>query len=536
MNNFQKMNRLILSGFFLLMVFRVANAQISPGDLSNAHANLEGMTKCVQCHVLGESVTNEKCLDCHKEMNQLIHQKRGYHASVEIAGKKCLECHNEHHGRNFALVKFDKGNFDHKLAGYELKGKHKEIECVECHKDQFIAKKVSQKKGFSYLGLETNCTACHTDRHKGSLGTDCTKCHNFEAFKPAKGFDHKSTDFPLIGKHARVECKKCHDIEIAQKDTIQRFKRDLPKSCVACHDDVHKGRFGTNCLDCHNQESFHQVRNLKDFDHSKTNYPLLGQHQTVKCENCHTTKEYTNPVKHASCNDCHSDYHKGQFSVAGKSPDCSQCHTVNGFSPSLFTIEKHNEGKFKLDGSHLATPCIACHKKDDNWSFRNIGLRCVDCHKNIHREEMSEKYYPNQRCENCHTVSAWDEVKFEHNLTPFTLEGKHAGQSCRKCHFNDASDDSFTQQFSSLTKSCTQCHTDVHQGQFVEEGSTQCDRCHTFNNWDPSKFNHNNTRFKLDGGHEGVECFKCHTDETQNGVSYTKYKFEDIKCAVCHAP
>ncbi|MFA9389573.1 MAG: hypothetical protein ACERKD_07185 [Prolixibacteraceae bacterium] len=535
MKNSKKTGRIFLITCLLMAFIGKVNGQISPGDLSTAHANLEGMTKCVQCHVLGESVTNEKCLDCHKEMKQLIQQKRGYHVSVEVEGKNCLECHNEHHGRNFALVKFDKDQFDHQLAGYELKGKHKQIDCNECHKDQFIQKKISQKKDFSYLGLETNCTACHTDRHGESLGNDCAKCHNFDAFKPAEGFDHQKTDFALVGKHARVECKKCHEQEIIKKDTIQRFTREVPNSCTVCHEDIHKGKFGKNCLECHNQESFHQVSNLNDFDHTKTNFPLLGQHQAVKCAACHT-KAYTLAVKHANCTDCHTDYHKGQFTVRGKTSDCNQCHTVNGYTPSLFTIEQHNEGDFKLEGAHLATPCIFCHKKEVEWSFRNIGKMCVDCHQDIHKVEMSSKYYPEQRCENCHSISAWDEVKFDHNLTEFKLEGKHADQTCRKCHFTEANNDSFSQKFSSLDQSCTQCHIDEHQGQFETDGKNLCERCHQFNNWEPTKFNHAETRFKLDGGHEGVECFKCHVDKIENGKSYSNYQFTDIRCAVCHTP
>lgn len=526
--------RIFFVSYFLIAIVSRGFAQISPGDLSKAHANLEGMTKCVQCHVLGESVTNEKCLACHTEMDELIKQKNGYHASTEVRGKHCFECHNEHHGRKFQLVKFDKDNFDHQLAGYELKGKHKKIDCTECHQDKFIQQKISQKKEFSYLGLQTNCTACHTDRHQGSLGTDCTQCHSFERFKPAKGFDHQKTDFPLIGKHARIDCSKCHDIAVEQTDTVQRFTRDVPNSCTACHDDVHKGRFGANCLDCHNQESFKKVRNLKDFDHSQTNFPLLGQHQSVKCEQCHKS-EYTDPVKHARCSDCHSDYHKGQFAVAGTSPDCNECHTVKGFTPSLFTIEQHNKGKFKLDGSHLATPCFTCHKKGEEWSFRNIGTKCVDCHQNIHKDVLSKKYYPEQKCESCHSVSSWDAVKFDHKLTDFALEGKHAEQSCRQCHFNDSDDGSYTQQFASLDTRCTQCHTDVHNAQFKVEGLNDCTRCHAFNDWEPTKFNHSSTRFKLDGGHEGVECSECHKQVTQNGTTYTNYKFEDIRCAVCHA-
>jgi uncharacterized paraquat-inducible protein A len=58
----------------LLMLFLAvtAHAQISPGDLSGPHAELEGMMHCTECHVLGGKVSNEKCLDCHKELKDRI--------------------------------------------------------------------------------------------------------------------------------------------------------------------------------------------------------------------------------------------------------------------------------------------------------------------------------------------------------------------------------------------------------------------------------------------------------------------------------
>ena len=87
----------ILSTLFLAKL----HAQISPGDLTKAHADLEGIFKCTQCHILGDKVSNDKCLECHKEIKSRIDQKKGYHASREVRGKDCAVCHSEHHGRNF---------------------------------------------------------------------------------------------------------------------------------------------------------------------------------------------------------------------------------------------------------------------------------------------------------------------------------------------------------------------------------------------------------------------------------------------------
>jgi len=138
MNSNLKNIVLVLSlTFITIQVF----AQLSPGELSKAHAYLEGLTNCTKCHMLGEKETTSKCLECHKEIKNLISQKKGYHSSSEVNGKKCAECHGEHFGRDFKLIRFDDKKFDHKLTGYNLEGKHKETKCVDCHKTEFIKNK-----------------------------------------------------------------------------------------------------------------------------------------------------------------------------------------------------------------------------------------------------------------------------------------------------------------------------------------------------------------------------------------------------------
>jgi len=89
---------------FILFIPFILFAQISPGELSSAHKELEGMSNCTKCHVLGEKVYNSKCLDCHKEIKKLIEQKRGYHAGKDVLGKDCYACHGEHFGRDFHIL------------------------------------------------------------------------------------------------------------------------------------------------------------------------------------------------------------------------------------------------------------------------------------------------------------------------------------------------------------------------------------------------------------------------------------------------
>ncbi len=72
-----------LIGFLIIALLFVykGQSQISPGDLAAPHAHLEGMSNCTQCHILGEKVSNEKCLACHKELKKRIDLQKGYHSS-----------------------------------------------------------------------------------------------------------------------------------------------------------------------------------------------------------------------------------------------------------------------------------------------------------------------------------------------------------------------------------------------------------------------------------------------------------------------
>ncbi len=521
--------------FLLLLLIRFSlpvSAQLSPGELSKAHSHLDGLSNCTKCHILGEKETTSKCLECHREIKSLMTQNKGYHASSEVKGKKCATCHGEHFGPNFQVIRFNEKTFNHNLAGYKLEGKHATADCKSCHKESFVTNKISQKKSNSWLGLGTECLNCHDDYHQKTLSSKCTNCHNFGAFKPTSGFNHAKTKFPLVGKHQTVKCDACHKIEIKGSSKFQQFAGVKFDNCTNCHTDVHQNKFGNDCRKCHNEFSFHEVKTTTGFNHNNTDFPLRGSHVNVDCKKCHT-KSLTTPLKHSLCSDCHSDYHKGQFLKNGNKPDCEQCHSVEKFSPSLYSIEKHNLSGFRLDGGHLATPCFSCHKKTAEWNFRILGARCTDCHENFHKDYISEKYVPDGNCKTCHTTENWKQVNFDHSNTNFQLLGKHAQNTCRDCHFKQTGEN-VVQNFRNFQKKCESCHTDIHQKQFELSGQNNCERCHAFNSWKAEKFSHESARFKLDGKHQGVACNKCHKPLDGANGKYFQYKFKDITCAACH--
>ncbi len=598
---------------FCLAFLPNLQAQLSPGKLSSAHADLEGMFKCTQCHSLGNKIDNNKCLDCHKEIQALNNQKRGYHYSKEVRGKDCATCHSEHHGRKFDMMRFDQDNFNHDLTSYELTGAHNRIDCRDCHIPDFIADQDLKKRENTFLGLEHDCVSCHEDVHQNTLSTnDCASCHSTEEFAPAEFFDHDETDYPLEGKHIEVDCIECHPMETRRGQEFQKFTGIEFSNCISCHEDVHENTLGNDCKQCHSEESFTSLRRIRRFNHNRTNFPLKGahakvncadchtmnvtldelfqdhigistdncvachedvhdnkfgsnciechnensflggetdgfnhnltdfalkgQHQTVDCRECHTSDSMTEPLEHNTCATCHTDYHEGEFMVNGIGPDCAKCHDEKGFAGSLYTIEQHNETKFPLDGAHLATPCFACHMDEEKWTFRNIGERCVDCHEDVHEGFIAAEFYPNQDCEKCHVTDDWIQSLFDHDLTDFELLGKHLEVSCMECHGLEESVLSNRYEgFIDTPSECAACHDNVHDEQFVQNGVTDCDRCHDFENWVIQDFNHDNTAFKLEGAHAQVACEECHKPyEANDGRIIIQYKFNSFECVDCH--
>lgn len=385
----------------------------------------------------------------------------------------------------------------------------------------------------TFLGLQTDCLNCHDDYHEKTLPANCMSCHDFETFKKVPNFNHNNSSFKLVGKHKEVSCDKCHPVIDKDGKDFRVYKGLEFGSCTDCHTDVHNNKFGKDCKKCHTEQSFHAVIGMSSFDHSKTDFKLEGKHVFVNCEKCHPVN-YTTPKAHNACMDCHDDYHESQFKRDGQLPDCAKCHSVEGFKPSLYTMEQHQESVFPLEGAHAATPCFSCHRKEDKWQFRDIGLRCASCHEDIHKTTLPGKYYPEQNCKSCHSMESWKQIGFDHSLTKFRLTGAHEGPSCRACHQNAEKNNSNSIQFSGISAECAACHKDQHAGQFIENEKTDCSRCHENIKWKPVNLDHNKTRFPLDGKHNQVSCAACHKPTTINEVITIQYKFEDIRCESCH--
>jgi len=176
----------VASLLFAVFFPSASRAQISPGPLSKAHQSLTGTTQCASCHQFGTSTPTFKCLDCHKEIAGRLSGKHGYHSQIQMRnpnGKDCVRCHLEHNGEDFNLIHWEPSQkqFDHRLTGYNLEGKHAGVACEKCHMPAYMVpeeRALIKMKDLSksFFGLSQNCVTCHKDPHKGQLGNNCLQC------------------------------------------------------------------------------------------------------------------------------------------------------------------------------------------------------------------------------------------------------------------------------------------------------------------------------------------------------------------------
>ena len=539
-----------------------ARAQISPGPLTRAHQSLEGATQCATCHNFGVGSKGFKCLECHVEVQRRVDSKSGYHArayNVSRGQVDCTRCHLEHNGRQFQITKLDKAKFAHdELTAFALAGKHKTLACEMCHisaKIPAAAKAEIKVKDLNhtYLGLETTCAACHQDPHANQLGAECQRCHSQDAWKPAGGFDHSRTVYPLTGKHEVVACEKCHTplaglpSGIPPGTSVPRYKGLNASGCQGCHSDPHKGAFQEatfrgSCESCHVTSDWKALRPNAGFDHQQTKFPLHGKHADSTCAKCHKTTNFSEKVPHERCQDCHEDIHKGQFAKRAAGNDCSACHNETVFKPALFTREQHQTTKFPLQGKHAPMECVKCHKPEGRDANYMVGtLTCVSCHTDPHGGEFLSAPHENQ-CESCHSQNVFHPSTYDvarHSKTKFALAGAHVAVVCAECHkplANIASTPASAAavQYHFSEQACTVCHADPHRTG-LGPSKEPCETCHNVRQWKELRsFNHSATKFPLEGAHQPVQCVGCHRSTSAKSKTLPDFTRTPLECAGCH--
>ena len=475
---------------------------------------------------------------------------------VSRPGRKCAMW------LGFCLVAFGGGIARGQISPGPLSRPHQSLsgvtQCTSCH-----------NLGSGGRGGALKCLECHTEidqRLKANQGfhagvvkrdnpnKDCVRCHsehNGEDFKlihwdpPQEKFDHNRAGYPLDGKHATLQCGQCHNASridpqfrpLIRMKNLDRSFLGLRRGCVSCHKDFHQGRLGKDCQSCHNTTNW---KDTTKFDHSKTRYPLTGEHARVACAKCHTPAAPGGPprftgIRFSTCASCHADPHHGAFPK-----DCSSCHSTAGWkqlsSAGLSSQFDHDKTKFPLLGKHRRVDCLACHR-NGNFKAPVAHTLCADCHKpDPHRGQFARRK-DGGRCEACHNVEGFKPSTYtvkDHATSGFPLEAAHAKVECAKCHLPAGTATRFKIKFAL----CLDCHKDTHQGQFAAAPLlNKCESCHTVHAFTPSTFTlarHKQTKFPLTDGHIAVPCGDCHAVRARASGSPAPYHFKSLTCTTCH--
>lgn len=595
--------RIALLSLCCLLWVRPAGAQFfSPGPLAQAHSAIDGDSSCGECHSAGNRVSDDRCAVCHDDVKRTVEQRTGLHGR-QHADQSCGSCHVDHRGRGHKLIRWDEEDFDHSLTGFELRGQHRTTKCRECHDGK------NRRGNPTYIGLDPACGACHQDKHQGRLGFDCESCHQEESWKTVdlEDFDHDLSRFPLKGRHEEVKCAKCHGepplyepipfedcgnchddphggrfqqpcASCHQEDgwkSLRHGRSDHPglsirgghskvdcktchdrgtlvapsrgSECVDCHSPVHKAPFGDNCARCHTSIRWLGLPDrVGRREHKRTVFPLVGQHRSVACDQCHKP-ELPQAARYRQlaferCSDCHKDPHAGQFRTRAEN-GCDACHTESGFAPTTFGVTEHALSEFALTGLHVAAPCAECHtgaRPRLDWQLEKRA--CASCHENPHGDQF-EREMAEGGCGHCHSTAGWSVPTIDHSTWPLT--GAHERAQCDQCHTPTEADRRAGSgvSYQQAPRQCNGCHEDIHLGQFrISDPVVSCEGCHDTGGFKIPEFDHaTQARYPLVGRHAAIACGACHSEQTwlaPDGRELGQavlYRLPYNECRDCHA-
>jgi hypothetical protein len=576
-------------------------ALVSPGRLNRAHLALEGVSHCLSCHTAGQQVSATKCLTCHKPVADRIARKVGVHRAVTT---DCVTCHVEHAGSDGELRPFDQRGFNHATeAAFPLDGQHAAIgrDCAACHKTRSFLGVTSScgschtdahkgtlgaqcarchstavkfaetrtqfdhsRTAFALTGAHlraacsschvektfkhvrfASCANCHTDVHASRFGPGCNTCHSTTTWRTTR-IDHARTAFPLKGRHAAVQCAKCH---VAPSTKV----RPGAATCAACHVDPHRGTFKQDCAACHNEAGFKGTR----FDHAATRFPLVDKHAPVPCAGCHkSTSVGTARAASGSraatstpgsaldyrglaraCQSCHTDVHRGELGAT-----CEACHSARTFAVTAFT---HAKDRAFFRGAHTSVTCAACHTATfavpsrtsspaARVGFVAAPVACASCHRDVHLGQVGAT------CETCHDVGVvkFGLANFTHRAAKFPLSGRHEQVQCAGCHRVETrafpAGHGEARVLTGLGTTCVSRHTDVHRKELPQT----CEQCHTTKRFAIPQYEHRNAktlRSFFAGAHGAAGCASCHKP-TPTGLSSAPLPSfrASTTCTSCH--
>ncbi len=211
----------------------------------------------------------------------------------------------------------------------------------------------------------------------------------------------------------------------------------------------------------------------------------------------------------------------------------------------------------KIQGMLTIGGCNQCHKGS------GIAAGCLECHTEIAAQLDEKRGYhafllkDRVECGSCHPEHMGDDFPlinsaswgpqvarlFRHPHVEYNLTGNHERLLCESCHLQKAAEPFALPGFAAfprhrsflgLDQKCGTCHEDRHTGGMTGDCST-CHGQEVFR--PPARFNHAD-HFPLEGGHERVQCARCHVIPPPGTAAQPRpFPFHEVRgttCEECH--
>jgi hypothetical protein len=350
------------------------------------------------------------------------------------------------------------------------------VSCTDCHS----AAATGQRGRRRLEAIESECLACHGERHRGILDEwargASERTDTVGAYLRAAASDARVRRVAAAASSARLaaaawelvqSANAVHNVPAADAilrralgDAALAYRRagvdppDPPdlgpdpraQTCARCHyaidrppAAVHGEPFSHRthviaaalaCVECHSPEELLADGRTFDPAHGRT---LVGP------------------------SDCRSCHHRTAGEV-----DCTSCHAAESLAaPQAATVQvtvgrrdtRSREAEF-LHREHASTPCLACHREPAGIGTPPAVASCTDCHAEHHTadrdcaachasEHLRSAHGPpvdaHRRCDACHDRAT---------VAGFVPDGSF----CRTCH--DPGED----HYAASGLGCTECH------------------------------------------------------------------------------
>ncbi|MBI4788224.1 MAG: NapC/NirT family cytochrome c [Chloroflexi bacterium] len=241
----------------LRTTLRVAHSKHDKQQCSDCHGRLVHLNGADEISAAPKAHDVRDCTVCHTPENLNPH---GY------ATLTCTSCHS-------GLIP------KHEEA--RLRGVMPRASCQECHQKEKV-------------GSPEYCQTCHVSPH--GISVPCSRCHTSKTTWTEHTFNHPTA---LAGKHATLDCAKCH---------ANKALATMKFTCSECHTppSAHPGTIAGatgECTNCHTQQGWKPAKMAK---------ALPANHAgRTTCMACHGLLPQPKlPADHqgrtdATCTSCH---------------------------------------------------------------------------------------------------------------------------------------------------------------------------------------------------------------------------------------